>query len=87
MTKKALTRKVEITQKGKSVIFRLSEKEYHSLRHFSIYTAREPIPSLYGRCYNFSMFAFFDYEASRSKSGRFHKEFNYHDGDFNWQLV
>lgn len=87
MPKKALTRKVEIAQKGNYVIFRLSEKEYQSLRRSSIYTAREPIPSLYGRCYNFSMFAFFDYETSRSKAGRFHKEFNYFDGDFSWRLV
>ena len=86
-TKKKLTRKVEISQGGKSVIFRLSEKEYQSLRKSSIYTAKEPIPSVFGECYNFSMYAFFDYETSRSKAGRFNNEFNFHNGNFTWLLI
>lgn len=86
-TKKKLTRKVEISQGGKSVTFRLSEKEYQSLRRSSRHTAREPIPTIFGDCYNFAMYSFFEYETSSSKSGRFNKEFNYHNGDFTWLLI
>lgn len=85
-----LTNKVFISQAGKQVMFRLSDKELKHLRIYSQYTRQNQEYALnratMGSCYNFSMFAFFDYDTTRSKAGRFHANFNYHDGDFNWFL-
>lgn len=81
--------KVTITQCGKDVTFTLTDKELQGLRKSSVYTAQEKeraMKATYGRVYNFSMFAFFDYETNGSKRGRFHKYFNYNDGDFLWHL-
>ena len=35
-----------------------------------------------GRCRNFSIFAWADYDISKSKRKRFNSIFNYHNGDF-----
>jgi hypothetical protein len=89
MEKKKLSHKVTISQCGKEAVFHLSDKELNGLRRSSIYTAQEKERALiatYGRCYNFSMYAFFEYETSYSKCGRFSSIFNYHKGDFFWYL-
>jgi hypothetical protein len=81
--------KVTISQCGKEVTFNLTDKEMQGLRKSSVYTAQEKemaMKATHGRVYNFSMYAFFDYEVSRAKCGRFHANFNYHDGDFSWFL-
>lgn len=80
MEQKKLTHKVRITQCGKEAVFRLSDKEFKGLQCSSI--DRET--KTFGRCYNFSMYAFFEYETTRSKYGRFASIFNYHKGDFYW---
>ena len=69
------THKVTLMQKGKEVTFRLNDKEYNQLK---IYADRWR----YNTLFNFSAFAWADYELSRSKCNRFHANFNYHDGDF-----
>lgn len=81
--------KVTISQCGKEVTFNLTDKEMQGLRKSSIYTAQEKemaMKATHGRCYNFSMYAFFDYELNGSKRARFHANFNYDDGDFLWFL-
>ena len=88
---KELNNKVEVWQCGMHATFRLSDKELKQLRHSSIYTAQEKVyaenHATYGRCYNFSMYAFFEYDTTRAKYGRFAKLFNYHMGDFDWYLI
>ncbi len=71
--KKKLTHKVTLSQAGVNATFRLTDKEYNALKKCQ---------HIYGRCYNFSIFAWADYDISRSKCGRFHSIFNYHKGDF-----
>lgn len=88
---KQLNNKVTISQAGVEATFRLSDKELKGLRHSSRYTRQEKESgrvdkATMGDVYNFSMYAFFDYETTRAKSGRFHKVFNYHKGDFFWYL-
>lgn len=81
--------KVTIMQGGKDVTFTLTDKELQGLRNSSVYTAQEKeraMKATLGRVYNFSMYAFFDYEVSRAKCGRFHANFNYHNGDFFWSI-
>lgn len=83
MERKKLNHKVTVMQGYKQAVFNLSDKELNMLRKASI-SSRDEKVLYHGRCYNFSMFAFFDYDTSRSKAGRFHSIFNYHDGDFDW---
>ena len=88
---KQLNNKVVISQAGVEATFRLSDKELKGLRHSSIYTRQDKESgkvdkAIMGNAYNFSMYAFFDYETTRAKSGRFHKVFNYHKGNFFWYL-
>lgn len=72
--KKKLTHKVTLTQCGREATFRLTDKEYNLLKR---------IKEVYnGRCYNFAVFAWADYDISKSKCNRFHSIFNYHNGDF-----
>ena len=81
--------KVTISQNGKDVKFNRTDKELQGLRKSSVYTAQEKEKALkatHGKCYNFSIFAFFDYETNGSKRARFHANFNYSDGDFHWFL-
>lgn len=80
MTKK-LTHKVVISQGGVNATFRLSDKEMDGLRASSWTRSNG---KHMGNCYNFSMYAFFEYETTRSKYGRFASVFNYHKGDFFW---
>lgn len=74
MGRKICNNKVEFSANGKSVTFRLSDDELKTLRKYD----DERKNSKYGWLYNFSVFAFFDYEVKGSKCGRFHKNFNYH---------
>ena len=88
---KVLNNKVVISQAGVEAEFKLSDKELKSLRYSSITDKQDRERGFLengtmGRSYNFAMFAFFDYETSRSKCGRFHKLFDYHKGDFYWYL-
>lgn len=80
MTKK-LTHKVVISQCGVNATFRLSDKEMDGLRASSWNRGNSKHA---GNSYNFAMYAFFEYETTRSKYGRFASMFNYHKGDFFW---
>lgn len=80
MTKK-LTHKVVISQGGVNTTFRLSDKEMESLCASSWTRSNG---KHMGNSYNFAMYAFFEYETTRSKYGRFASVFNYHKGDFFW---
>ena len=80
MTKK-LTHKVVISQGGVNATFRLSDKEMDGLRASSWDRGNSKHA---GNSYNFAMSAFFEYETTRSKYGRFASVFNYHKGDFFW---
>ena len=87
---KQLNNKVYIQQAGKELAFRLSDKELQNLRNSSIYTAPEKeraMKATFGRCYNFSMYAFFEYETTPAKYKRFANNFNYHKGDFTWFII
>ena len=74
--------KVVLSQNGVSATFKLTENEYNKLKTYS----KKKDSSRMGDMYNFSAFAWADYEISRSKCGRFHSLFNYHKGDFLWYL-
>ena len=80
MTKK-LTHKVVISPRGLNATFRLSDKEMDGLRASSWDRGNSKHA---GNSYNFAMYAFFEYETTRSKYGRFASVFNYHKGDFFW---
>lgn len=87
----ALNNQVTISQAGVEATFRLSDKELRKLRIYSRYTRQEKEngfldKATMGNAYNFSMYAFFEYETSRSKYGRFASLFNYHKGDFFWYI-
>lgn len=87
----ALNNKVTISQAGVEATFRLSDKELRKLRIYSRYTRQEKEngfldKATMGNAHNFSMYAFFEYETSRSKYGRFASLFNYHKGDFLWYV-
>ena len=85
MARKVCNNKVEFTACGKTVMFRLSDKELRMLRRSSIFEKGVDWEKRnYGYLYNFSVFAFFDYDVKGSKCGRFHKEFNYHEFDKMW---
>lgn len=88
---KQLNNKVTISQAGVEATFRLSDKELKGLRHSSKYTRKEKESgqvdrATMGNAYNFAMYAFFEYETTRAKSGRFASIFDYHKGDFWWFL-
>ena len=76
-----LTHKVVISQGGVNATFRLSDKEMESLCASSWTRSNG---KHMGNCYNFAMYAFFEYETTRSKYNRFARSFNYHKGDFFW---
>ncbi len=78
---KKLTHKVVISQNGINATFHLSDKEMDGLRASSWDRGNH---KHLGHCYNFAMYAFFEYETTRSKYGRFASLFNYHKGDFFW---
>ena len=82
MANKKLNHMVHIMQGGEEAVFHLSDKELKSLQHSS----RDRESKSSGSCYNFSMYAFFEYETSRAKYGRFANIFDYHKGDFTWYL-
>lgn len=87
----ALNNKVTISQAGVEATFRLSDKELRKLRIYSQYTRQEKEngfldKATMGNAHNFSMYAFFEHETSRSKYGRFASLFNYHKGDFLWYM-
>ena len=78
---KKLTHKVVISQGGVNATFRLSDKEMESLCASSWTRSNGKHME---NCYNFAMYAFFEYETTRSKYNRFARLFNYHKGDFFW---
>lgn len=78
---KKLTHKVVIYQSGIEATFRLSDNEMDCLRESSWDKGNS---KRMGNCYNFAMYAFFEYETTRSKYGRFASLFDYHKGDFFW---
>ena len=78
---KKLAHKVVISQGGVNATFRLSDKEMDGLRASSWWRSND---RQMGNCYNFAMYAFFEYETTRSKYGRFASLFDYHKGDFLW---
>ena len=69
------THKVTLMQGGVSVTFNLNDREYELLQK-SQYQK--------GSLYNFAAYTWADYDLSPYKRGRFHKYFNYHNGDFFW---
>lgn len=72
--KKKLTHKVTLMQGETEATFRLTDKEYDALKKCKdMYS---------GKCFNFAIFAWANYDISRSKCGRFNSIFNYHNGDF-----
>ena len=89
MVRKVCNNKVEFTACGKTLLFRLSDKELKMLRRSSIWYKGEDWESRkYGYMYNFSAYAFFDYDVKGSKAGRFHVAFPYHDFEkIMWDLV
>ena len=85
------TNKVTISQCGVEATFRMSDKELRKLRIYSNYNRQEKEGgylerATMGNAYNFSMYAFFEHETTRSKYGRFASLFNYHKGDFWWYV-
>ena len=78
---KKLAHKVVISQGGVNATFRLSDKEMDGLRASSWWRSND---RQMGNCYNFAMYAFFEYETTRSKYGSFASLFDYHKGDFFW---
>ena len=89
MARKVCNNKVEFTACGKSVIFRLSDKELKTLRRISTFEKGVDWEKRnYGYLYNFTAFSFFDNYVKGSKCGRFHREFTYHEFDkIMWDLV
>jgi len=76
--RKQCNNKVEFHACGKSVIFRLSDSELKQLRRNSIYTKGQDWEKFtHGSMYNFSAYAYFDYEVKGSKRGRFIENFPY----------
>ena len=72
--KKQLPHKVTLMQGGTKAIFRLTYQEYDALKKCKdMYS---------GKCFNFAIFAWANYDISKSKCGRFNSIFNYHNGDF-----
>jgi len=78
---KKLTHKVVISQCGVSAMFRLSDKEMDGLRASSWDRGNN---KHMGNSYTFAMYAFFEYETTRSKYDRFASLFDYHNGYFLW---
>lgn len=78
---KKLTHKVVVSQGGVHATFRLTDKEMDGLRASS---RGKDNGNHMGSSYNFAMYAFFEYETTRSKYGRFASLFDYHKGDFLW---
>lgn len=78
---KKLTHKVVISQKGVKATFRLSDKEMDGLRASSWDKGNH---KYFGICYDFAMYAFFEYETTSSKYNRFARLFDYNNGDFFW---
>jgi hypothetical protein len=84
MARKVNNNKVEFSANGTTAVFRLSDKELAKLRTYSDGKKHNS----WGMMHNFSVFAFFDYETTPSKSGRFNSLFNYHKFDkIMWQIV
>ena len=66
--------------------FRFSNKELRNLRSYSEFTKQEKEDGFLdkatmGQAHNFSMYAFFEYNTTNAKYGRFASLFNYHKGE------
>lgn len=77
MAKTKNTHRVTLMQGGVEATFHLNDREYELLK-------KSVVPHYYNRLYNFSAYAWADYDISRSKRDRFHSLFNYHKGDFHF---
>ena len=88
-TKKTCNNKVEFTACGKSLVFRLSDKELRNLRVASIRHKGDDWEHFNcGHMYNFSAYAFFEYDTTRTKYGRFAANFPYHDFEkIYWTII
>lgn len=89
--RKQVNNKVTISQAGVAATFRFSDKELRNLRSYSEYTKQEKEQGFLDKAtmaqaHNFSMYAFFEYNTTKAKYGRFASLFNYHKGDFFWWL-
>ena len=89
--RKQVNNTVTISQAGVAATFRLSDKELRNLRSYSEYTKQEKEQGFLDKAtmaqaHNFSMYAFFEYNTTKTKYGRFASLFNYHKGDFFWWL-
>lgn len=78
--------KVTISQAGVEATFRFSNKELRNLRSYSEFTKQEKEDGFLdkatmGQAHNFSMYAFFEYNTTNAKYGRFASLFNYHKGE------
>lgn len=73
------THKIVISQGTRKANFHFNDKEMAALRTYS-----EGRTTTMGRCYNFSMYAFFENKTTSYKHGRFLKLFDYNGGDFFW---
>ena len=67
--------KVTLMQSNVEATFHLNEKEMQALQKSASVLDK-------GRVYEISMFAWANYDLSRSKCNRFHSVFNYNKGDF-----
>ncbi len=82
MLKKVCNNKVVFLACGKKVTFNLSDDELRQLRRSSIYYKGDDWENFtFGTIFNFSVYAFFEYETSRAKYRRFAENFLYHDFD------
>lgn len=82
MLKKVCNNKVVFLACGKEVTFKLSDSELRQLRCSSVHYKDDDWEKFtHGTIFNFSVYAFFEYETSRAKYGRFAKNFPYHDFD------
>ena len=90
MAKKVCNNKVEFIACGKDITFRLSDEELKALKYHTIVTRKnEDRRNLTcGDMYNFAAYAFFEYDATPTKYGRFAKNFPYHDFEtIYWNLI
>ena len=88
--KKILNNVVRFSAAGKDVDVRLSDKELTMLRQSSIYSKGTDLTKMnYALIYNFSLYAYFDYDLKNTKKGwRVKKAFPYHDYDkIMWDLI
>ena len=88
--KKILNNKVCFSGGGKEITLKLSDKELKLLREYSIYSKGTDLNRMtYAQIYNFSLYAYFDYDFKGTTKGcRVKQAFPYHDYDkILWELI